>query len=366
MIVASMCTIPPRRESFKLVCRRILDEQSVRLDRLHVWLGGGYSEIPHDLPTDDRLVYHVLPKEQDGPWARYLAVDSGVDCSAFLTLDDDMNYPPDYLEKGVSALFSYNNPVAISFAGIRWDYLVPKKDLRYGGDRVYFSLFSKVETPQKMALGTGLSSFYRPEYMKGVIQFPLPGFRTNDDMMIAFALQKRGIPIICPPRPAEWLLPMECADTEHSLFRRDSQVRHETFRRMILELGFDPTAGRLADFDDQANELVVVSDPICDIRALEALEELANGNSHLHVIASVDQSIAALAQRHSERRFEFHPVVMPYSPASASRGSGFGLLQQLLVRLKAKHRTRKIVQQAKELLRPRAFTVIGPDPSGCS
>lgn len=363
MIVASMCTIPPRKESFKLVVRRLLFEQTRQVDRMDVWLNG-YDSVPSDFPTDSRLHYHIEPANP-GPWVRFKTVNEGLSCRAFLTIDDDMDYPVDYVEKGLSALFSYTNPVAISFAGIRWDFLVPKADLRYGDDRTYVSLFSNVETPQKVALGTGLSSFYKPEYMKDIIEHPLSGFDTNDDMMVAYGLQKRGIPIICPPRPAQWLLPLESADTAHSLFRRDSHVRHDTFRQMISQLSFDPTAGRLAEYQDKPNELVIVRGPMFDIDTLKPLEELANGSSHLHVIATVHQSIASLAQRHCERRFELHTVVIPQNATSRPQASKLRLLRQSFIRLKTKSKSKKMIRRAKRLLIPIRVSFFNNTDSKC-
>lgn len=356
MIVASMCTIPPRKESFKLVVRRLLFEQTRQVDRMDVWLNG-YDSVPSDFPTDSRLHYHIEPANP-GPWVRFKTVNEGLSCRAFLTIDDDMDYPVDYVEKGLSALFSYTNPVAISFAGIRWDYLVPKADLRYGDDRTYVSLFSNVETPQKVALGTGLSSFYRPEYMKDIIEHPLPGFATNDDMMVAHGLQKRDIPIICPPRPAQWLLPLESADTEHSLFRRDVQVRHKTFRQMILQLGFDPTAGHLAQFHDKTNKVIVVERPVNDMKTLKPLEELANGDSYLHVIAPVYQSAAGIAQRYEERPFEFHPHVVPDSRASKSRFPLVTIALESIAGWKVKQGIETKIQQAKKSLNPARVTFL--------
>ena len=69
MIIASMCTIPVRKSTFKQVAYRILRQQTLPVDQLHVWLNG-YKAIDGDLPKDSRLIYHLEPSNP-GPLVRY-------------------------------------------------------------------------------------------------------------------------------------------------------------------------------------------------------------------------------------------------------------------------------------------------------
>ena len=93
MIVASICTIPARKESFKQVAQRVLYGQTQSVDRLHVWLNG-YQAIDADLPQDPRLEHHLEPTNP-GPWVRYRVADILNEDDILVTLDDDLSYPPD-------------------------------------------------------------------------------------------------------------------------------------------------------------------------------------------------------------------------------------------------------------------------------
>ena len=230
MIVASMCTIPSRKESFKQVVRCILYEQTRPVDRLHVWLNG-YQALHGDLPQDPRLEYHLEPANP-GPWVRYRVADTLDGNDILVTLDDDLLYPADYIEKGTSALLSYGSQrVAVCYSGICWDPLVTS--FSYGADRWQCLAENALTIPRPVALHMGQTSIFRAKHVRGTLNFALPGFYTNDDMMIGYQLQRRGVQIICCPKPAGWIRELADSRDEHALFIRDKATRVKTFQQMV-------------------------------------------------------------------------------------------------------------------------------------
>ena len=312
MIVASMCTIPSRKESFKQVVRCILYEQTRPVDRLHVWLNG-YQALHGDLPQDPRLEYHLEPANP-GPWVRYRVADTLDGNDILVTLDDDLLYPADYIEKGTSALLSYGSQrVAVCYSGICWDPLVTS--FSYGADRWQCLAENALTIPRPVALHMGQTSIFRAKHVRGTLNFALPGFYTNDDMMIGYQLQRRGVQIICCPKPVGWIRELADSRDEHALFIRDKATRVKTFQQMVENLGFDPTAGRLADILKKPRRLLVLADLCPPLPASEPLDEhlrrLCDDDVSVHLLAVVPASQAGKVQQYVNIPYEIHAVSIP-------------------------------------------------------
>lgn len=311
MIVASMCTIPVRKETFKQTVHSILHEQTCTVDCLHVYLYG-YAEIPADVPQDSRLHYH-LEYPQAGPWARYLIADTLQDDDYLVTLDDDMLYPSDYVETGLRKLEHFGPKAVVCFAGIRWDPLLDH--FSYPNDRWQSLPETALDSPNRVALHTGITSFFHTPAVKGAIAFPVAGFHTNDDMMIGYALQKRGFTVWCCPKPAQWIRELETSRAPHALFRKDIKTRHLAFHQMVTRLGFDPTAGRLAEMLAKPKRILVLADvcpPLPDSDRLdEPLRQLCTDDASVHLLAPAPASQVGQVQQHVNTPYEIHAVSVP-------------------------------------------------------
>ncbi len=204
MIIASMSTIPQRKNSFLQIARSFLREQTQPVDHLHVWLYN-YKQIDGDLPQDERLTYHLDPTNP-GPWVRYRAADDLQDGDVFITLDDDLIYPPDYIETGIKWLKTQKKSV-ICFGGICWDPLVER--FVYGLDRWQYMIEDSLSAVHRVAFLKGQGSFFWGGSVRNIIDLSLPGFNTNDDIMTSYRLQQRGAPILCAPKPAGWIRELE-------------------------------------------------------------------------------------------------------------------------------------------------------------
>ncbi len=311
MIVASMCTIPTRKDSFKQVVRRILHEQTRPVDRLHVRLNG-YRTIDTDLLQGPRLEYHLEP-ENLGPWVRYRVLDGLGENDILVTLDDDLLYSSDYIHRGVDELTATNPQTAISFGGFWWDPLV--KNFAYGSDRRHYAFDGALSTHTQLAILMGGVSFFRGETVKSVINLELPGFRTNDDLMVSTQLQRRGVRILCCPKPAGWIRELDTSQASHALFVRDVRVRHETFHQMVTQLGFDPTVGRLDTFRKKPHRILVLADTCPPLPGSESLNQLlralCSGDTDVHLIAPVPASRASHVQRYVDVPYHIHAVAVP-------------------------------------------------------
>jgi hypothetical protein len=311
MIIASMSTFPHRKATFKQSVSSILVEQSHPIDRLHVYLYR-YAQIDPDLPHDSRLEYH-LECPDAGPWVRYLIADKLDDQDILVTLDDDTLYPRDYIETGLRELTHFGPGNMICFSGICWDPFVDR--FIYTEDRWQCVSEAGMERHRIVSQHMGQTSFFWAGSAKNIVNFAIPGFHTNDDMMTCYMLQKRKIRAWCCPKPAQWIRDLETAFDDTALTKRDAPVRRKAFYEMVTKLGFDPTAGRLAEFRAYRKRVLVLADncpPLAGAKPLdEALRGLCDSHATIHVLAPVAASQVGIVQHYVNTPYEIHTVGVP-------------------------------------------------------
>jgi hypothetical protein len=343
VIVASMCTIPQRNETFTLVARRILQEQTRPVDTLHVWLNG-YTEVPGAFPRDVRLHYHVEPTNL-GPSVRFTSAQGLSGHTAFLTLDDDLEYPTDYVARGVDELFRSGNRNVVCFAGIMWDPFVT--EYQYGASRWQVIWSDETRKPLRVALHMGGTAVFDSSLLRDVVRFDLPGFRMNDDMMVANHLQKQGIPIVCSGKDAGWINEYEASRAPHALFRRAALERARTFHDLVYKLRFDPAADDEMTGRKNSSHLLVVAATCPPLpgseRLVEDLEQLASdSDAAVHVVAPVVGMQVGPVQRHVSQAYIVHQVHV-LEPGGRLEG----------IELVRRWRIRRVVADRKVRLRER-------------
>jgi len=308
MIVASMSTIPERKEHFKTLVRRILHEQTVPVQKLVVCLHR-YESISPDLPRDSRLEY-FLSKPDQGPWVRYTVAERLADDDILVTLDDDTIYPANYIEKGIADLHRKGENAVVCYGGLRWSPLVDEYEY-YGSTRKIILGDTPLERDFRVSVLQGICSFMRARDAKGSINLQIPGFNTNDDLMISHHLQKTGRIIYSCTKPGGWIQQTGDSQASHALAVYDKSVRRETFHRMVYQLGFDPSAGWLEEFLS-SHEQVVVLAATCPMLPEglilhEKILRLCGEGASVHVIAPVKNSSIPLIQSLVDMPYTFHP-----------------------------------------------------------
>lgn len=307
MIIASMCTIPERRDDFLNVLDAILNRQTRPVELLHVFLNG-YQEIPTWLPDDDRVRYHLEPSNP-GPWKRYEPCEVLSIGDLLITLDDDVLYPNDYVEAGLKAVDNHQGKV-VCFSAINWDPFV--SSFEYGSYRWQYMLDTLLPKESLVSLYKGQTGFLSGELpLKGIVNFTLPGFRSNDDMMVGYHLFRNQIPIVCCPKPANWIQEAPSSRRCNALFIVDSSVRKETFSRLCRELGFDPTAGALQTILQKEKRILVLSpfSPLSkefQIAEDELFALCAKPCTGVHVLARVPGPLQSKVQEMTDKPYTLH------------------------------------------------------------
>jgi hypothetical protein len=288
-----MCTIPYRKRVFTQVVKRIISEQTIPVDKLHVWLNG-YKKIDKDLPDNDNIEYHLEP-DNPGPQARYRIGDSVNDNEIILTLDDDLNYPYNYVEMGIQSLQRLPGNLSICFGGVFWDWVVPIKSLEYHAHKRLISYKERLDHDTIIPVLMSGVSFHKGKIFKKLLSNELKGFTTNDDLMASYNIQKGGAKIVSVKKPSNWITEFPEQLSENALWRRDVKTRINIFKLLINNYGFIPWCEDIQYLKKQILEKLISNYPKQNI---------------LHILKIIEGNISKISSKPVSLHYE-HIICIP-------------------------------------------------------
>ena len=191
-VMAGMSSIPSRRDALADAVRSIIDQ----VDQLGVYLGG-YDEIPPWLSSVDNI---VIQRSQDDPNgdrgdAGKFWFAEGWD-GFYLTVDDDIVYPPTYVEDTIDALTEVGVRSAVSCHGVR---LKNPPVGSYYRDRHVFHWQRRIRHFRRVHIAcTGWAAFHA-----GIVDTPIDAFAIPNmaDIWFGILCQRQGIPAFTRPHP---------------------------------------------------------------------------------------------------------------------------------------------------------------------
>ena len=221
--IVAMATFPPRKEGMLQVVSALLPQ----CDKFYLYLNK-YKEVPPELPVDDRLVPVLAGPDQElpdvGSHGKFYWL--GKDPGYYLSVDDDIFYPPDYVEYLVAGVEKYKRRAIVGLHGgiyrVRPGGALPPggfaKDHRtlYPYDKA----FSKDMSVH--ILGAGVMACY-PQALgltSAVCTGPLD---SGDDEDIALWAQRTRTPLIRLAGKNKWVNP------NHDMWTRDPLHRRSNF-----------------------------------------------------------------------------------------------------------------------------------------
>lgn len=228
-ICAGMASFPPREENLRQAVASILPQ----VDRLYVYLNG-YENVPnfllHPRITVGRSQQHG-DLQDNGKLFFLKEMPKGYR----FTLDDDIAYPPDYVERMVQRLWLYDHRVAV---GVHGAILAqPLERFFHGRDvRVFWEGYDTDKTVN--VLGTGTLAWHSDTLKLSLEDFPSQGMA---DVWFAITAKAQGVPLVCLARPKDWLHQIPLAQPEECLYERykDSDQRQTDAARKAEPWGFD-------------------------------------------------------------------------------------------------------------------------------
>jgi hypothetical protein len=228
--IGGMATMPSRAHTIGTVLASILPQ----LDRLFIYFDG-YEAVPHAFTSESKIV--PLAPARFGNLAgsgKFLGARLHHDPCLYFCFDDDILYPPDYVEVLTRALYRHRLRAAVGFhaATLR----PPFRSYAQDRDIVHFSCGCRNDSHVDM-LGTGTMAFHT-----GHFRFDPDKWRFKDmcDLMTAIEATRQSVPRISIRRPVNYLVPLEQNQIDSTAARlgeddsRQSEVMREALRSWAL------------------------------------------------------------------------------------------------------------------------------------
>lgn len=196
MILAGMATMPDRLPYLREVVQTIRPQVNV----LRVYLNN-FEEIPDFLsPEEGHLSRDASGDMGDAGKFYWLDDREGHSYTHYLTLDDDLGYPSDYVARLVEEFDARDKKAVVGVHGSEFsnpldDFVTSRKE-RY-------RFYEPLESARRVhILGTATTMLSRETIKLGLDDFPR---RNMADLRLAIAAQKQQVPMIAIPRLAEWI-----------------------------------------------------------------------------------------------------------------------------------------------------------------
>jgi len=192
-VVAGIASIPSR----VLALQKAIASMWEQVDQLEVVLNG-YGSVPEWLrhPRISVAVSQEVGDYADN--AKFLGIDKYDDCHYF-TIDDDIQYPRDYVVRMRERLATYGEAAAVGVHGV----FIPRSPQGFMDRRVH-CFWNGLATDQLVSyVGTGTLALNRRLLPDSALSmFSDSGM---SDLFIGAYLKSTRAPVICIGRPANWL-----------------------------------------------------------------------------------------------------------------------------------------------------------------
>jgi hypothetical protein len=224
--VATMATMASRQETFE----KVLPAIHAQVAHTFIYLDG-YAEPPKFLARFDNITVRHAEREGDlHASSRFLCLRHLDRPTVVVSVDDDIAYPPDYVDRLVAELQMLNGRVVVGVHGRV--FLPPHRSYLDDAICMHFAL-PLAQPGHAHELGTGTCAF-----VSSVFNVDPRRWHRNDmdDLFVAIEAQQRGLPRIMLARQAGWLTAY-AENQPDSLWVRSKADSSEQTRLMQVLLG---------------------------------------------------------------------------------------------------------------------------------
>jgi hypothetical protein len=215
-VTIGMASIPGRSEGLRLVLRSLLPY----CDAFDVQLNGYPDGWTCPELDDPKVTVYRAPDIGARGKLRTAFRTAGY----YLTVDDDIHYPPEYVQTVVSEIERFGRQAVVGYHGtvltLPRDAVQPQSRVLY-----HHMLELPVHIPVHM-LGTGCMGWHSSAITLDWRRME-PG---KIDEQVAIQAQEERVPMICLPRPAGWLPENNDLKLVNSL-RRNMEANREAYGR---------------------------------------------------------------------------------------------------------------------------------------
>ena len=222
-VVGGMATMPSRLASLEKTVSSVIDQ----LDHIFIHLNG-FTDVPDFLVHSKKIT--VTRSQQLGDLrnsGKFLAAAEADDESIVFTLDDDINYPSNYVTKLTEALERFGRKAVVGVHGIIFP---PRPQSFFARLTTHFGQAQLVDVPVS-CLGTGTIAFYAGHLRPLMADFERHGMA---DLYFARLAKSTDLPLISIARREAWLSDANIGSVvDNSLYgetRRDATDRDFALR----------------------------------------------------------------------------------------------------------------------------------------
>ncbi len=226
--IALIVSIPERSEGLRGVIRDIEGQ----VDEIRILLNE-FETVPQDLYGCKKVSWVATNRTGDGfasgAWTLLRPDDEGY----VVVLDDDIEYPPDYVERMIGVVEERQRQAVAVVHGI--DYCEPFEDCTRDRTVYRFEVACRRDGVVD-AGGVGTLVFHTSTIRPCLEDFPNPYFR---DLWFAVLAARSGVPLVCVARDAHWLRPRPIEGRQLWYKFGDQnwkQQKNQVFREHLLPL----------------------------------------------------------------------------------------------------------------------------------
>jgi len=193
--VAAIATLANRVETFQ----KVLPVIHAQVDHVFIYLDG-YSVPPIFLESFDRVT--VRRAEEVGDLhasSRFLCLQDLSTPTVVVIADDDIIYPPDYVDRLVNALQQLDGRAVV---GVHGRIFLPPHQSYVRDATIFHFTRELIQARHVHELGTGTCAFISSNLDVDPREW---GRGDMDDIIVATEAQRRGLPRIAVARAAGWV-----------------------------------------------------------------------------------------------------------------------------------------------------------------
>lgn len=169
----------------------------------------------------------IIDDQANGDNGKFFALQGIEKDCYFLTIDDDLIYPPDYVSKMIQKIEQYNRRAIVSALGRIM--IQPPINSYYStkNRRHYFHTFEHTKKDQRcQILGTGVMGWHSSAYKPNIEDFKKPNMA---DIYMGLVAQRDKIPMIAIEKPANWLYHLPITESIFDSHKNNDKAQTEAF-----------------------------------------------------------------------------------------------------------------------------------------
>lgn len=230
-ITANIATMPSRQNQLSLMIASVIDQ----VDEVRVCLNE-FDAVPEWIEQMDK-VEAVIPERNltdNGKFRGLYFRDSFSEHEYYFTMDDDIVYPPDYVEKTIERIERYG--CIITYHG---RLLLGRNLHYYHGHHFHHCLEAQTDDHYIDVCGTGVTAFRTDYFCPSDLAFH-EHQRMSDVIFSLEAARQNKLIGICE-RPNLWLKPLEVKDSIFNHFATRSKEIQKQLCNEIFDIKYKDT-----------------------------------------------------------------------------------------------------------------------------